>query len=314
MVGGTMKSKGDEMQKIIQVQDLSKSYGDIEAVKSISFDVKRGAFFAFLGPNGAGKSTTIEMMCTFLSPSSGKILIAGDEVGIDNAQIRENIGVVFQNNVLDNLLTVEENLQLRGKLYGKKGSELNELIEEAMGITDIADLRDRPYGELSGGQRRRADLARGLIHRPKILFLDEPTTGLDPQTRGKVWEMIKKMQEENDLTIFLTTHYMEEAAQADQIIILDQGEIEEEGSPSELKEKYAKNKLVFTPKNDQLAERLVSDQVPFEHTGETLTIIINQTLDAIELSQKYREDLESYEVLKGSMDDVFLNVTGRELR
>ncbi len=309
-----MKSKGDEMQKIIQVQDLSKSYGDIEAVKSISFDVKRGAFFAFLGPNGAGKSTTIEMMCTFLSPSSGKILIAGDEVGIDNAQIRENIGVVFQNNVLDNLLTVEENLQLRGKLYGKKGSELNELIEEAMGITDIADLRDRPYGELSGGQRRRADLARGLIHRPKILFLDEPTTGLDPQTRGKVWEMIKKMQEENDLTIFLTTHYMEEAAQADQIIILDQGEIEEEGSPSELKEKYAKNKLVFTPKNDQLAERLVSDQVPFEHTGETLTIIINQTLDAIELSQKYREDLESYEVLKGSMDDVFLNVTGRELR
>lgn len=161
-------------------------------------------------------------------------------MGVENERIREKIGVVFQNNVLDDLLTVEENLQLRGKLYGKKKDELTELIQEAMKITDILDLKDRFYGELSGGQRRRADLARGLIHRPKVLFLDEPTTGLDPQTRGKVWEMIKEMQEENDLTIFLTTHYMEEAAQADKIIIIDQGQIKEEGSPAQLKEKYAK--------------------------------------------------------------------------
>lgn len=302
------------MTNIIQVKDLKKNYGNIDAVKGISFKVKQGSFFAFLGPNGAGKSTTIEMMCTFLPATSGKILIDGDEVGKENAKIRENIGVVFQNNVLDDLLTIEENLRLRGKLYRKNDSELHELIQEAMVITDIADLSDRLYGELSGGQRRRADLARGLIHRPKVLFLDEPTTGLDPQTRVKVWEMIKQMQEENDLTIFLTTHYMEEAAQADNIVILDEGQIQEEGSPAQLKEKYAKNKLVFTPKNERLVEKLINDQVAFEQTGATLTVHIEETLDAIELSERYQEHLESYEVLKGTMDDVFLNVTGRELR
>lgn len=241
-------------------------------------------------------------------------MINGNEVGKDNAEIREEIGVVFQNNVLDDLLTVEENLHLRGKLYKKKEHDLQKLIQKAMEITDIVDLKDRLYGELSGGQRRRADLARGLIHRPKVLFLDEPTTGLDPQTRGKVWEMIRKMQKENELTIFLTSHYMEEAAQADQILILDQGEIEEAGSPSELKEKYAKNKLVLTPKNEQLSKRLKNDQLAFEETGDSFTIIVDKTLDAIDLSKRYQDDLESYEVLKGSMDDVFLNVTGRELR
>ena len=302
------------MEKIIQVENLKKNYGEIQAVKGINFEVAKGSFFAFLGPNGAGKSTTIEMLCTFLPISSGKVLINGDEVGKDNGKIRENIGVVFQNNVLDDLLTVEENLHLRGKLYGKSETELKSLIQEAMATTDIADLKDRPYGELSGGQRRRVDLARGLIHRPKVLFLDEPTTGLDPQTREKVWKMIKKMQKENDLTIFLTTHYMEEAAQADHIVILNHGEIEEEGSPSQLKEKYAKNKLIFTPKSKELAEKLKNDQLDFEKTGDTLTIEIEKTLDAVELSSRYREDLESYEVLKGSMDDVFLNVTGRELR
>lgn len=302
------------MDNIIQVENLKKNYGDIQAVKGISFQVERGSFFAFLGPNGAGKSTTIEMMCTFLPASSGKIIIDGKKVGSDNAKIREKIGVVFQNNVLDDLLTVEENLQLRGKLYGKKKDELTELIQEAMKITDILDLKDRLYGELSGGQRRRADLARGLIHRPQVLFLDEPTTGLDPQTRGKVWEMIKEMQEENDLTIFLTTHYMEEAAQADKIIIIDQGQIKEEGSPAQLKEKYAKNKLVMTPKGEQLVKKLKADRQKFEETGDSITMIVQETLDAIELSKRYQLYLESYEVLKGSMDDVFLNLTGRELR
>lgn len=302
------------MDNIIQVENLKKNYGDIQAVKGISFQVERGSFFAFLGPNGAGKSTTIEMMCTFLPASSGKIIIDGKKVGSDNAKIREKIGVVFQNNVLDDLLTVEENLQLRGKLYGKKKDELTELIQEAMKITDILDLKDRLYGELSGGQRRRADLARGLIHRPQVLFLDEPTTGLDPQTRGKVWEMIKEMQEENDLTIFLTTHYMEEAAQADKIIIIDQGQIKEEGSPAQLKEKYAKNKLVMTPKDGQLVKKLKADRQKFEETGDSITMIVQETLDAIELSKRYQLYLESYEVLKGSMDDVFLNLTGRELR
>lgn len=302
------------MNNIIEVENLKKNYGDVEAVKGISFEVERGSFFAFLGPNGAGKSTTIEMMCTFLPATAGKVIIDGDEVGQNNSKIRENIGVVFQNNVLDDLLTIEENLRLRGRLYGHRQNELPQLIQQALETTDIVDLKDRLYGELSGGQRRRADLARGLIHRPQVLFLDEPTTGLDPQTRVKVWEMIKKMQEENNLTIFLTTHYMEEAAQADKIVIIDHGEIKEEGSPDQLKEKYAKNKLILTPKNDQLAKRLLADGVAFEQTNDSFTIIIDQTLDAIELSNHYQADLESYEVLKGTMDDVFLNITGKELR
>lgn len=302
------------MGNIIEVRELEKNYGEIEAVKGINFEVESGSFFAFLGPNGAGKSTTIEMMCTFLAPSAGDILIDDYKVGKDNDKIREAIGVVFQNNVLDDLLTIEENLRLRGGLYDVAKDELQELIEEAMETTGILDLKDRRYGELSGGQRRRADIARGLIHRPKVLFLDEPTTGLDPQTRQQVWDTIKEMQEENNLTIFLTTHYMGEAAQADKIMIIDHGEIEEEGTPSELKEKYAKNKLVITPKNQNLMNKLENDEVSFEKTGETLTVYIESTLDAIELSKRYAEDMKSYEVLKGSMDDVFLNVTGRELR
>lgn len=302
------------MKNIIEVRNLKKNYGEIEAVKGIDFNVVEGSFFAFLGPNGAGKSTTIEMMCTFLDPSSGDITIDGNKVGVDNEKIREDIGVVFQNNVLDDLLTIEENLELRGGLYGIDKNELDDLILQAMETTDIVDLKDRPYGELSGGQRRRADLARGLIHRPKILFLDEPTTGLDPQTRKQVWETIRQMQKENNLTIFLTTHYMDEAAQADNIIILDHGQIEEEGSPSELKEKYAKNKLILTPKNKSFIQKLKDDNVTFEQTGETITLHIDETTDSIDLSNKYKDDIKSLEVLKGSMDDVFLNITGKELR
>lgn len=302
------------MQEIIRVQNLKKSYNDIEAVKGIDFEVKRGSFFAFLGPNGAGKSTTIEMMCTFLAPTSGQIIIDDFVVGEDNGNIREAIGVVFQNNVLDDLLTIEENLRLRGGLYGIDKNNLPELIQEAMATTGITDLADRRYGELSGGQRRRADIARGLIHRPKILFLDEPTTGLDPQTRQQVWATIQRMQKEDNLTIFLTTHYMDEAAQADKIVIIDDGQIEEEGTPAQLKEKYAKNKLVITPKDKRLSDQLKKDHIPFETIADTITIYIDSTLEAVDLSKKYLDYMESYEVLKGSMDDVFLNITGRELK
>lgn len=302
------------MKQIIKVQNLKKDYNGVKAVDDIDFEVEEGSFFAFLGPNGAGKSTTIEMMCTFLAPTSGEILINDLKVGQDNKEIREAIGVVFQNNVLDDLLTVEENLRLRGGLYDLDQDTLKDLIDKAMETTDITDLADRKYGELSGGQRRRADIARGLIHRPKILFLDEPTTGLDPQTRKSVWDTIKKMQEETNLTIFLTTHYMDEAAQADEIVIIDHGQIVEEGTPTALKERHAKNKLVMTPKDDDLEQRLEADGVAFKKTNDTINIFIESTLDAVELTSKYVDKMESYEVLKGSMDDVFLNITGRELR
>ena len=302
------------MKNIIEVENLKKSFGSVDAVNGISFEVEEGSFFAFLGPNGAGKSTTIEVLCTFSRADSGKILINGYEVGKDNMNIRENIGVVFQNNVLDDLLTVQENLELRAGLYNKNKDSLDTLIQEAMETTDIVDLKDRPYGKLSGGQRRRADLARGLIHRPKVLYLDEPTTGLDPQTRQQVWKTIKEMQRQNNLTIFLTTHYMDEAAQADKIIILDHGKIEEEGSPNDLKEKYAKNKLIIISKNKEFQNILKKDKINFQQREDQFIVHIDKTTEAIPLSSKYQDYIESYEVLKGSMDDVFLNITGKELK
>ena len=231
-------------KKIIEVSNLKKSYGDIEAVKGIDFYVDEGSLFAFLGLNGAGKSTTIDMMCTFLKADSGKIKIDNYEVNKDDDKIKSLIGVVFQDSVLDDLLTVKENLKVRSKLYNMSKSEFNKNLEEIAHVTGINDFLNRQYGKLSGGQRRRADIARALINKPKILFLDEPTTGLDPNSRKSVWDMIRRLQEENNMTVFLTTHYMEEAAKADYIIIMNEGKIEAKGTTYELKEKYTKDKMI----------------------------------------------------------------------
>jgi len=235
------------MDKIIEVRGLSKSYGTVQAVKNIDFYVETGKLFAFLGPNGAGKTTTINIICTLLDQDKGDVVLDGCALGRDNQKIRDRIGIVFQESVLDPLLTVKENLLTRGSIYGLSAKVVEANAAKAMKVTMIEDLALRRYGTLSGGQRRRTDIARALIHRPKILFLDEPTTGLDPQTRKSVWNMIEELRREEGMTIFLTTHYMEEAEKADYVIVIDDGEIAARGTPAELKDKYSTDALEIKP-------------------------------------------------------------------
>ncbi len=286
------------MSHIIEIKQLEKSYGSVKAVKEISFYVEEGGLFAFLGPNGAGKSTTINMICTFLKPDSGSVQVDGFILGKDDASIRKRIGVVFQSSVLDDLLTVEENLLIRGSFYNLKGRALKEAVKRAAKATDLMGFLKRPYGKLSGGQRRRADIARALIHTPHILFLDEPTTGLDPQSRRSIWNTIKRLQAEQNMTVFLTTHYMEEAEDADYCIIVDDGKIAAKGTPLDLKSRYAKDKM----------------SILLKESSETVKLKLESTIEALDFLKKYEGNIREFTVEKGSMDDVFIGVTGKEIR
>lgn len=255
--------------KIIEVSELKKSFGEVRAVQEISFAVEEGSLFAFLGVNGAGKSTTIDMLCTLLKPDGGEAAISGHRLGAEDDAIRRSIGAVFQEGMLDALLTVRENLQVRGSLYGLSGETLRSASERACRAVQAEEFFDRRYGKLSGGQRRRADIARALIHAPKILFLDEPTTGLDPQTRKKVWEAIQNLRREMGTTVFLTTHYMEEAAQADYITIMGHGQILARGTPFELKREYAFDQLKLWPKEkEKFCRKLAERKIPFHRAGK----------------------------------------------
>lgn len=303
------------MDKIIEVEGLHKSYGSIKAVNGLDFYVEKGKLFAFLGPNGAGKSTTIDIICTFLKADSGKVSVDGFELGKDDTEIRKIIGAVFQDGVLDELLTVEENLKVRGGFYGLKGKKLREAVTKTAEATGITEILKRPYGKLSGGQRRRCDIARALINTPKILFLDEPTTGLDPQTRRYVWDTITGIRDKNDMTVFLTTHYMEEAASADYVIVIDKGEISAKGTPSELKEKYSYDRLVISShKTAELEEILKSKSLTCTVVADTLTVPLSTTLDSLPIIESCRDLIESFEVIKGTMDDAFITITGKEIR
>lgn len=303
------------MENIIEVNHLSKSYGSIHAVKDVSLFVKQGKLFAFLGPNGAGKSTTINSICTFLKPDKGEVSVNGYRLGEDDDRIRDSIGVVFQESLLDRLLTVEENLYIRGSFYHLKGKALKEAVKKACHAVEIESLLKRPYGKLSGGQRRRADIARALVHTPKILFLDEPTTGLDPQTRKNVWDTVKRLQKEQGMTVFLTTHYMEEAEEADYCVVVDDGKIAAEGTPFDLKEKYAKDKLCLKPGREPEIIKLLSEKgISYEKKADLLEIKLQTTMEALPLLKAAEPFLEGFTVVKGSMDDVFLEITGKEIR
>ncbi len=296
------------MGSIIQVNNLSKKYGSFEAVKNISFEVESNSLYAFLGPNGAGKSTTINILSTLITQNSGHVLINGWELGKDDQKIREHIGVVFQASVLDDLLTVRENLMVRGSFYSLGGKVLDERIKEAARITECDEFLDRRYGKLSGGQRRRADIARALINQPKLLFLDEPTTGLDPKTRLSVWQTIKDMQEKFGMTVFLTTHYMEEAANADQITIINKGEIIAEGSPRDLKEQYTKELLKIYNPTSEIINYLNGNQIDYNLEKNLVVIEITQVDRAIEILADLKTEITSFEMIQGNMDDVFLNI------
>ena len=303
------------MEKIIEVCDLHKSYGNVKAVNGLDFYVEEGKVFAFLGPNGAGKSTTIDIICTFLKPDRGNVLVDGLTLGRDDVKIREIIGAVFQEGLLDSLLTVEENLKARGGFYGLRGSALNEAIRRTAELTGITEYLKRSYGKLSGGQRRRCDIARALINTPKILFLDEPTTGLDPQTRKLVWETISKIQMQNKMTVFLTTHYMEEAAKADYVIVIDNGKIAAKGTPSELKEKYSSDRLILSTKDTKNLSGILCDiGVQYTQIADTFEITLKTTKSSLSIINACYDSITGFEVIKGTMDDAFIAITGKELR
>lgn len=299
------------MENIIEISNLDKSFGEIHAVNDLSFHVRRGELFAFLGVNGAGKSTTISIMCGTLAKDKGKILIDRFDIDHDMAKISRELGVVFQTSVLDNKLTVLENLVSRAALYGIYGKEAKARIEELSQMLEFSDLLKRTVGKLSGGQKRRIDVARALIHRPKILILDEPTTGLDPQTRQTLWHVIESLRKSENMTVFLTTHYMEESADADYVVILDSGKISAEGTPLELKNKYTGDYItIYNPDQTKLLDLGISFQ---KISDTTCRIEVKDTQEARDLIAQYKDIFVDFEVTKGKMDDVFLAVTGKKL-
>lgn len=298
------------MEHIIEIKNLHKRFNDVHAVNNLSFHVNKGELFAFLGVNGAGKSTTISILCGTLKKDSGEIYVEGHNADTEMDQIKDTIGVVFQNSVLDSCLSVKDNLYARASLYGLYGKEAKKRIEELAELLDFKDLMNRIVGKLSGGQRRRIDIARALLHHPKILILDEPTTGLDPKTRKLLWEVVEKCRKEENMTVFLTTHYMEEAADADYVIILDSGRIVVEGTALELKNKYTGDYITFYHISEEAIQKL---NLPYQAIRDAYRVEVKDTKAAKELILENPNLFDDFEITKGKMDDVFLSVTGKKL-
>lgn len=298
------------MNNIIEIDHLNKSFGEVKAVQDLSFRVKKGELFAFLGINGAGKSTTINIICGQLAKDGGSVHIGGVDLDKDTDRIKRSLGVVFQNSVLDKDLSVKDNLESRAALYGIRGSAFRERLSELSKLLEFEDLLKRTVGKLSGGQRRRIDIARALLHRPQILILDEPTTGLDPQTRNVLWRVISDLRKNEKMTVFLTTHYMEEAADADYVVILDSGKIAAEGTPLALKNTYTGDFItIYDAEESQI--RMMG--VNYEKIRDAYRVSVPDTAAATELIIRYPEVFRDYEITKGKMDDVFLAVTGKKL-
>lgn len=305
------------MEKIIEANDLKKYFGKVKAVDGVSFCVEKGELFGFLGVNGAGKSTTINMLCTLFAPTGGRATICGFDLEKDTDQIRRKIGIVYQNNCLDERLSVKENLMVWSSLYGMTGREQKTRLVEVCDILKLNDILGRRFGKLSGGQKRRCEIAKALMHRPEILFLDEPTTGLDPATRKSVWETVERLRKEMEMTVFLTTHYMEEAARASSIAIIDGGKLKETGTPFTLKERYASDKLYLIPKPEKegvLSDNLSAKKIQYDRKEERLIIRLENSMEALALLEDVKADINGFEVIQGTMDDVFLQVTGKSVQ
>ncbi len=296
------------MRSVIEIKSLSKSFGSVRAVDRLSFSVREGELFAFLGVNGAGKSTTISMLSGELLPDSGSISILGREVSRFPDEVRRSLGVVFQSSVLDAPLSVRANLKSRAALYGITGDAFEARLSELAQLLDFSDLLSRQVGKLSGGQRRRIDIARALLHSPHILILDEPTTGLDPQTRSTLWAVITRLRRESGMTVLLTTHYMEEAADADYVVIIEAGRLAAEGTPLELKNRFAADYLTVYGISEAQASSL---GYPAVAVRDGYRLALPGTEAATELILAHPSLFRDYELVKGRMDDVFLRVTGK---
>ena len=298
------------MNTIIKIDNLTKAYGALKAVDNLSFEIRKGELFAFLGVNGAGKSTTINIICGQLKKDEGTVII--DELNLDDnlANIKKKIGVVFQASILDPQLTVKDNLEIKASLYGLSRKEIKSRVGELAEILDFKSYLNRPLAKLSGGQKRRIDIARALLNKPDILILDEPTTGLDPQTRKMIWAVITKLRKENNMTVLLTTHYMEEASEADYVVIIDQGKMVANGTPLDLKNEYVGDYMLIYNVKEADVKKL---GLPYITIPNGYKIEVNDTLEATNLIVNNRELFVDYELIKGKMDDVFLKVTGKNL-
>lgn len=306
-----MKNLSSKEKSFIEVKHLVKNYGDLKAVDNISFTVKKGALFAFLGVNGAGKSTTINIISSILSKDSGTIKIDGYDLEKENAKVKEAIGIVFQNSSLDELLSVKENLIIRARFYRMSKEEINQSVERVTKMLNLEPILNQPVGKLSGGQHRRVDIARALLHEPKLLMLDEPTTGLDPKTRLDVWKLIDEIRQRTKMTVFLTTHYLEEAEKASYVVIMNKGKIIAQGTPNELKNRFANDTLIaYQKKNDNFEKNLKGYSYYYDEDAVAYRIVIKNSDDAKKLLDKYSKLIPDFEVQKGDMNSVFLKVTG----
>lgn len=298
------------MNNIIEISELRKSYGDTKAVDGISFSVQEGSLFAFLGLNGAGKSTTINIICSILKKDGGTVIVDGMDLEKQSDEIKSLIGVVFQNSALDWFLSVKDNLTIRAGFYGLRGKAAKQRVDELVELLDLHEILNKNLWHLSGGQRRRVDIARGLINYPKILILDEPTTGLDPQTRMKIWDLIDGLRKSKNMTVFLTTHYMEEANKADRVVMIDHGHIVADDTPHNLKMKYTTDYIkAYMPKSEEFEK---SFGKPVEYLGDCYRIDVKDSGEARKIINDYKDFLTDFEIQKGDMDDVFLNITGRK--
>jgi len=304
-------------ENVIEVTDLRKRFGDFEAVSGVDFTVKKGEIFGFLGPNGAGKTTTINMLCTMMRPTGGDAKICGYDVHMEKSKVRESIGIIFQENTLDEKLTAEENLMLHCKFYSVPREEREKRVDEVLKMVELDDKRNEMVENYSGGMKRRLEIARGLLHYPKVLFLDEPTVGLDPQTRTHIWDYILELKHREGITIFLTTHYMDEAEYSDRIAIMDHGKIIALETPDNLKNSIGGDIIeVVTEDNDRAMEEIGSKYGKEVKTkGSSLSFNVN---NGSEFLAGFIKDLEvnvkNIALHRPTLNDVFLNLTGREIR
>ena len=301
----------------LKIEHLSKSYANVKAVNDISFEVKKGTLFAFLGINGAGKSTTINIICSILPKDAGKIYVNGYDLDESPVDIKREIGIVFQTSVLDKELTVKQNLDIRTSFYNLSKEEKKRNIDDIIELLELGPILNQSVRTLSGGQLRRVDIARAMAHRPKLLILDEPTTGLDPKTRINVWALVDKIRVETGMTVFLTTHYLEEADKATDVVIMDKGNIIAHGTPNELKNRYSSDNLYgYMPQNNEFEAELNKKKIVYRYdvARGAYKIGVNDTVTAKKIISEFNGFLNDIEIIKGNMDDVFLSVTGRDLR
>ncbi|MEV6980583.1 ATP-binding cassette domain-containing protein [Sphaerisporangium sp. NPDC051017] len=301
----------------VAVRGLRKSYGTLEAVKGVEFDVRPGEVFGFLGPNGAGKTTTISMLCTLVKPTGGSALVAGHDVVRERDEVRRNIGLVFQDPTLDGYLSAEQNLRFHAELYGVPRDVVGERIKQVLEMVALWDRREAKVNTFSGGMKRRLEIARGLLHSPRVLFLDEPTVGLDPQTRSAIWGYINKLRHTEDITIFMTTHYMDEAEYCDRIAIIDHGEIVVIDSPEKLKAGVGKDRVQIQTADDETAIAALKERFALDaavHEGMVTFAVASGEAFVPRLFSDLGVPIRSVSVSRPSLDDVFMNYTGSTIR